>query len=109
MTTRTEKVRKLRALGRSPNKHEAALALQKARELEPKTAKGIAMDIASLLKEQGLKVRVSRYNPSRYRSREGPAFDVEIDYRTSQARIFRPRHQLEITIVEYEERPDASD
>jgi hypothetical protein len=101
MTTRTEKVRKLRALGRSPNKHEAALALQKARELEPKTAKGIAQDIASLLKEQGLKVRVRRYSPQS-RGARPPSFDVEIDYRTSQAKVFRPRHQLEITIIEYD-------
>jgi hypothetical protein len=33
MTTRTEKIRKLRALARSPNEHEAALALAKAQSL----------------------------------------------------------------------------
>ena len=100
MTTRTEKVRKLRALARSPNKHEAALALQKARELKPKTAKGVAQDIASLLKALGLKVRVSRHDRG-YRQPGGPSFDVEIDYRTSRAMTFRPRHYLEISIVEY--------
>ena len=101
MTTRAEKIRKLRALGRSPNKHEAAAALQKARELEPKTAKGVAQDIASLLVERGLKVRVRRHG---LRPSGGRAFDVEIDYRTSRARVFRPRHYLGITIIEYEDR-----
>ena len=37
MSTQREKIRKLRALARSPNKHEAALASQKALELEAKT------------------------------------------------------------------------
>jgi len=101
MTTRSEKVRKLRALGRSPNKHEAALALQKARELEPETAKGVALGIASLLKEQGLKVRISRHGQRPSRGPRPSSFDAEIDYRTSQAKVFRPRHYLEITIVEY--------
>jgi hypothetical protein len=34
MTTRKEKIRKLRALAQSPNKHEAAQALEKAQALE---------------------------------------------------------------------------
>jgi hypothetical protein len=60
MTTRTEKIRKLRALARSPNKHEAALALEKAQQLERTTAKAIAIAIGELLKERGLTVRVRR-------------------------------------------------
>jgi hypothetical protein len=47
MTTRTEKIRKLRALARSPNKHEAALALEKAQQLERTTAKAIAIAIGA--------------------------------------------------------------
>ena len=39
MTTQTEKVRKLRALARSPDRHEAAAAaLAKAKALESKSA-----------------------------------------------------------------------
>jgi hypothetical protein len=62
MTTQTEKVRKLRALARSPNKHEAALALAKAQALESKTAKAIAYAIEQLLKERELTVRVRRHS-----------------------------------------------
>jgi hypothetical protein len=104
MTTRAEKIRKLRALGRSPNKHEAALALQKARELESRTptAKGIALAIVALLEGRGFKARARRYKPDGLPPGSGPAFDVEIDYRTSQAKVFRPRHQLKISIVEYD-------
>jgi len=36
MTSRRDKIRKLRALARSPNKHEAALALEKAQAFEAK-------------------------------------------------------------------------
>jgi hypothetical protein len=60
MTSQTEKVRKLRALARSPNRHEAALALAKAQALEPSTAKAIAHAIARLLEARGLMVRVRR-------------------------------------------------
>jgi len=104
MTTRAEKIRKLRALGRSPNPHEAASALQKARELESKTptAKGVALALVALLEERGFTARARRYKPNGYPSGRGPSFDVEIDYRSSQAKVFRPRHQLQISIVEYE-------
>lgn len=106
MTTQTEKIRKLRALGRSPNPHEAAAALQKARELESRTptAKGVALAIVALFEGRGLKARARRYKSDGYPSGRGPAFDVEIDYRISQAKTFRPRYQLKISIVEYDAR-----
>src|SRR6516225_6049432 len=65
ITTRAEKIRKLRALGRSPNEHEAARALQKARELESRmpTAKGIALAIVALLETRGLRLPQPRWLP----------------------------------------------
>jgi hypothetical protein len=39
-TTRKEKIKKLRALARSPNQHEAALALKKAQAMEAKFGTG---------------------------------------------------------------------
>ena len=63
MTTRTEKLRRLHALARSPNKHEAALALAKAQAMESGTAKAITQAIAKLLEARGMQVRVSA--PSR--------------------------------------------
>jgi hypothetical protein len=101
-TTRAERIRLLRALGRSPNAHEAGLALQKARELEAKTPtpKGVALAIAALLKERGLTVQVRRYKPDGSSAQK--PFDIEIDYRSSQAKVFVPRYQLKITIVGYE-------
>jgi Protein of unknown function (DUF2786) len=62
LSTQREKLRKLRALARSPNKHEAALALKKAQELESKIfgAKEIAHSIAQLFKARGMTVWVHR-------------------------------------------------
>jgi hypothetical protein len=64
MTSQYEKIRKLRALGRSPNKHEAAAALAKAKELEDKAAKFNAKDVAyaigQLLEARGMRVQVRR-------------------------------------------------
>ena len=85
MTTQTEKVRKLRALARSPNRHEAALALAKAQALEPRTAKAIAHAIAQLLAARGMQVRVRRRDVQYYCSRSRHSY-----------------HQLEILITEYE-------
>jgi hypothetical protein len=103
VTTRTEKIRKLRALGRSPNPHEAASALEMARKLEARaiTAKGAALAIASLFEARGLTVRVRRHNAPWAGQGERRAFNVEISYRVSKAKVFRPRRDLKIDIVEF--------
>jgi hypothetical protein len=101
MTTQREKLRKLRALARSPNKHEAALALAKAEELEGKIrdtgAKGIARAIAQLLETRGLVVRVRRRQWQERQSRS--KVDADVRYGYSQARY--PWHRIEILITEY--------
>jgi hypothetical protein len=109
MSTRVEKLRKLRALGRSPNPHEAARAWEKVRELEAglPTAEGLAQDMVALLEARGLKVRVWRNMPDTKRDsigleRDGIGFDVDIAYRVSTAKeVYRPRHTLMISILEY--------
>jgi hypothetical protein len=57
MSTQYEKIRKLKALGWSPNKHEAAAALAKAKALEDRAArfnaKAIAYAIGQLLEARG--------------------------------------------------------
>lgn len=63
------KIRMLRALARSPNKHEAATALARAQELEATTAKAIAHVIALLVKERGFVVRVRRGSARRRAAR----------------------------------------
>jgi Protein of unknown function (DUF2786) len=98
-TTRSEKIRKLRALARSPNRHEAALALEMAEKLESKylTARGVALAIEPLFSKRGLKVRVRRYRTSEpYRN----PVDVEVRYRRSRA-SYRPPG-VEIMVTEYE-------
>jgi pyruvate/2-oxoglutarate dehydrogenase complex dihydrolipoamide acyltransferase (E2) component len=63
MSTRRDKIRKLRALARDKGafENEAAVALAKAQALEASTPEKIASDIAQLLKERGLAtVRVRR-------------------------------------------------
>ena len=87
MTTQTEKVRKLRAVARSPNSHEAALALAKAQALESRTAKAIG---------RGLTVRVRRRGWDGRRSRA----DATVQYYCSRSR--HSEHQFEILITEYE-------
>ena len=105
MTTQTEKVRKLRALARSPNRHEAALALALAlalaKALEPKTAKAIAHAIAQLLETRGLIVCVRRRSGAwRPRSKA----DADLQYYCSHSR--HSYHQLEILITKYEPTPN---
>jgi hypothetical protein len=65
MSTRTEKIRKLRALAHSGSgafPHEAAVALRMAEALDAKTpnAKAVAQAVAKVLKERGMTVRVRR-------------------------------------------------
>jgi hypothetical protein len=96
----TEKVRKLSALARSSNQHEATLALEKALELERKTAKGIALAIATLLKERGLVVQARRHGGDVVRRRD--AIDAEVSYRTSRARRAPQHPYIKIEITEYE-------
>ena len=78
MTTRTEKIRKLRALTRDRGafENEAAVALAKAQALELRTAKAIAWAIAQLLETRGLIVRVRRRGAEEHRSR----VDVDVRY-----------------------------
>ena len=99
MSTRTEKVRKLRALARSPNRHEAALALAKAQELEGRTAKAIAQAIAQLLKARGMQVLVRR-RVSRERWPNTKA-DAAVRYFSSRGRWLAP-HRIQIDVIEYE-------
>lgn len=98
-TTQTEKVRKLRALARSSNKHEAALALERAQALEPTTAKAIAHDIAQRLAVRGLIVHVQR------RGARGPQrrskVDASVRFYCSRARRSWFAGQFDIEITEY--------
>ena len=86
MSTRKEKIRKLHALARDKgaSKHEAALALEKAQELEAKTltAKAIAHIVAQLLEARGLKVRVRRMKSLRdnYPPLDAERVDVDVSY-----------------------------
>src|SRR6516165_6707632 len=43
-----------------------------------------------------------RHGPEPYSKRGGLGLDVDINYRISRAKVFRPRHTLSISIVEYE-------
>src|SRR5262245_3880864 len=62
MSTRAEKIRKLRALARDKGafENEAAVALAKAQALETSTPKKIARDIGQLIEKRGMVVRVRR-------------------------------------------------
>jgi hypothetical protein len=107
MTTQREKVRKLRALARSPNSHKAALAKARAEELERKIqgsgAKALAHEVARLLKAQGVAVRVRlRRGES---ERPGPRVDADVCYFYSRSRY--ALHRIEILITEYERRKGA--
>ena len=98
MTSRRDKIRKLRALARSPNKHEAALALEKAQAFEAKmlTAKELAREIGQLLEERGKVVRVRRH-PAQGLLR-GSKVDAEVRYRVSRSRLHMgPALRIEIT------------
>ena len=95
MTTQSEKIRKLRALAKSPNRHETAAALAKAKALENRTAKAIAQAIGQLLETYGLTVRVRRRH-----GRKRSEADADVEYFCSRAR--RSDHQLEILITEYQ-------
>jgi Protein of unknown function (DUF2786) len=102
MTTRTEKVRKLRALARDKGAfaNEAAVALAKAQALEFRTAKAIAHAIAQLLEARGMQVRVRRR-----RSAGEPwlrsKVDADVRYFCSRSRYSRS-HQILIEVAEYE-------
>src|SRR6476469_3951069 len=100
MTSQYEKIRKLRALGRSPNKHEAAAALAKAKALEDKAAKFnakvIAYAIGQLLEARGIRVQVRRRESANdlwLRSK----FEAEVRYFRSQGRA--SNHRLTILIT----------
>jgi hypothetical protein len=99
-TTRKEKIRKLRALARSPNKHEAAVALEKARVLEATfgTGKIIAHDIAPLLEARGLRVRVERYRAAEVLKPKG--VDVLIRYRQRRSNSSHAGPVYEIDVAE---------
>jgi hypothetical protein len=103
MTMRKEKIRKLRALARSPNRHKAALALAKAKAKalehrnEEVTAKEVARAIVRLLEARGLSVRVRPRNSAEWSQ---PKTDAEVHYFCS-----RDRHvplQIKIEVTEYQ-------
>ena len=109
MSTQYEKIRKLRALGRSPNKHEAAAALAKAKALEDKAArfnaKAIAYAIGQLLKARGMRVQVRRRKTAEDLWLR-PKFEAEVRYFRSQARPSVGRvGRLTILVTEYEPKP----
>lgn len=99
MTTRTEKVRKLRALARDKGAfaNESAVALAKAQALEFRTAKAIARAIGQLLEARGMQVRVRRRGTEERWSR----VDVDVRYFCSRSRYRQP-HQIMIEVTEYE-------
>jgi hypothetical protein len=101
MTTRKEKIRKLRALARDKGafENEAAVALAKARELEDKTitAKALALAVCRMLEERGLVVRVRPRRAEEYRTR--PKVDVDVRYFNS--RDTRSGQNIRIEITEY--------
>jgi Protein of unknown function (DUF2786) len=101
MSTRAARIRKLRALARSPNRHEAALAKAKAQELDSRTAaKEVARAIARLLEERGLTVHMKRRAGSQ---RARPKVDAVVNYFVSRHRPDEGSPQLNIEIVEYPE------
>jgi hypothetical protein len=100
MSTRAGRIRKLRALGRSPNRHEAVAALAKAQALESQTvAKEVARAIARLLEERGLTVLVRRHKSER----PDPQVDALVSYFVSRHRPMEGSPQLVIEITEYPE------
>ena len=104
-TTRKEKIRKLYALAKSPNKHEAALALEKAQALESKSGTGkiIAHTIAQLLEARGLKVSVQRYRSESLRSPKlQKGTDVVVRYRDRRSSSWHIGPPYEIDISEWE-------
>jgi hypothetical protein len=105
MTSRRDKIRKLRALARSPNKHEATLALEKARAFEATmlTAKALAHAIEQLLKERGMVVRVKPHRTKDEFLWES-GVDAEVRYRVSRRnRLYLgPLPSLCIEITEYD-------
>lgn len=102
MTTQREKIRKLRALARSPNHHEAASAKAKAEELERRqvTAKTLAHAIAQLLDRRGMKVRVNR---RRRADDDFPQSKVDADIRYFNSSCRGWPHEFKIEITEYRE------
>jgi hypothetical protein len=102
LTTRKEKIRRLRALAQSAtNKHEAAVALEKARVLEATigTGKIIAHDLAPLLEARGLRVRVERYRAAEVLKPGG--VDVLIRYRQRRSNSSHAGPVYEIDVAEW--------
>jgi hypothetical protein len=110
MTSRRDKIRKLRALARSPNKHEAALALEKAQAFEATmlTAKALAHAVGQLLEARGMVVRVK---PHRTKDEFlwTLGVDAEARYRVSRhSRLYLgPSPSLCVEIIEYDLHPRA--
>jgi hypothetical protein len=105
MTSRRDKIRKLHALARSPNKHEAALALAKAQAFEATmiTAKALAQAVGRLLEARGMVVRVRPHRAEELR-REllwKSKTDAEVRYRVSRSRLYTGA-ALCIEITEYD-------
>jgi Protein of unknown function (DUF2786) len=100
MTTRKEKIRKLRTLARDKGafENEAAVAWAKARELEDRmiTAKALALAVCRMLEARGLVVRV---RPRRTEDRTRSKVDVDVRYFCS--RDTRSGQNIRIEITEY--------
>jgi hypothetical protein len=104
MTSRRDKIRKLRALVHSSNEHEAALALAKAQVFEAgmPTAKALAHEIEQLLAARGMKIRVQRHPVKELLW--GTKIDVEVRYRVSKSQL-HTGPALCIEITEYDPNP----
>jgi hypothetical protein len=102
MTTLKEKVRKLRALAQSPDKHESALALEKAEGLESTigTGKVIAHAIAQHIEARGLTVCVKRRRGGERSLPEG--VDVVVRYCHSRSSFSHSGPAYEIEVREWE-------
>jgi hypothetical protein len=101
-TTRKEQIKKLRALARSPNQHEAAQALEKAQAMEAKlgTGKIIAHAIAELLAARGLKACVQRHRSSEQPMPKG--IDVVVRYRNRRSSFSHAGPLYEIEVSQWE-------
>jgi hypothetical protein len=102
-TTRKEQIKKLRALARSPNQHEAAQALEKAQAMEAKlgTGKIIAHTIAELLAARGLRVCVLRHR-SEHEQPMPQGIDVVVRYRDRRSSFSHAGPLYEIEVSQWE-------
>ena len=96
----TVKVRKLKAMAATCdyNPHEARIAQAKLDALEPKTAKGVARAIATLLEQRGLTVQTVSHGSKAALRRD---VEVRVIYRVRRKMDFS-RAILNVEVTEYE-------